>query len=109
MPTLAEIMADDIDRIAVDAPATLVWEGQSVSCTSSPVMRSDDVAGEGVLSVSTVEVLARVDGFTGSVPPPPRAKVSLTSEMHGHGDAVNYFVVDRETDIAGVRITLRRA
>lgn len=108
MTTLAQIMADDIDRIAVDSPATLTWGEQSAAGTASPVTRRDDVASEGVHAEASVEFLCRLDKFTDSPPPQPRDKIALVTKMHGHGDAVNYFIVDRETDLAGVRFTLRR-
>lgn len=83
-----------------DLPSSLVWSGQTISVTASPVTRSNDVSAEGILSVREIEVVAVIADFAGSVIPEPQAVVQV--------DGIKYHITERETDAVGVRMTLRR-
>lgn len=90
----------DLEAMRDDLPSTLVWSGQTISVTASPVMRSNDVSAEGILSVREIEVYAVITDFAGSVIPEPQAVVQV--------DGIKYYITDRETDSVGVRMMLRR-
>lgn len=90
----------DLAAMRDDLPSSLVWSGQTISVTASPVMRSNDVSAEGVFSVREIEAYAVITDFTDSVIPEPQAVVQV--------DGIKYHITERETDPVGVRMMLRR-
>ncbi len=91
---------DDLAKMVSDLPSTFVWGAQSVTCTASPVTRTDDVSGAGTLNVYDVEAYVVRADFDDGITPGVRAKVTL--------NGVAYYVTERELDSVGVRYVLRR-
>jgi hypothetical protein len=90
----------DLAKMVSDLPSTFVWGSQSVTCTASPVTRTDDVSGDGVLNVHDLEAYVVRADFSDNITPGVRAKVTV--------NGVAYYVQERELDTKGVRYTLRR-
>ena len=93
-------IAADLRRMIDDVPSTLVWGGNTVEVTATPVTREDDVNGDGTLQVADLEVYAVRADFSSGTTPHVRAVVEV--------DGVKYHVQEREVDAVGVRLALRR-
>jgi len=90
----------DLASIISDLPSTMVWLGQTVTCTASPITRTDDVSNEGTLQLHDLEAYVKRADFTDSITPGVRAKLTV--------DGVGYYVTERELDSVGVRYAMRR-
>jgi hypothetical protein len=96
---LAALFVADYATLVADQSATLVVGGVTISGTSSPISRSDDVQDPGVFQLYDTSFLAPVASYTGGVPE-PRTVCTL--------DGVGYYVDSALSDGVIVDLRLKR-
>jgi hypothetical protein len=101
------ILAAHVAHAIAEYPGQMLFKGQTISCSVSPIADRDDVDAMGILEEGDCEVVCLISSLAGIGYPQKRtdtvqARQSSTDEWQ------SFHVESREIDGISVRLTLRR-
>jgi hypothetical protein len=107
MPIDQSILASHVAHAIAEYPGQMLFKGQTIACSVSPITDRDDVDAMGILEECDCELVCLLSSLAGLGY--PQKRIDVIQARHTNSSEWQSFHVEaREIDSITVRLTLRR-